>query len=152
MLPMKFNIFFDHVFCNFVTDGPSKISVFPKLASPQLSFNFRVHLKYFSCRSAFKPFDYIRYRISWRKSQKYMYVILGYFHRLYFKLVNDSNFSKTSLHIFPDVTSQNPLAIFWSPNQMISGIIYRMTGSPYCHADTLNCFDIFLKDNVSSPL
>ena len=145
------NIFLDNIFCPFISNCSNKISILPKFTSSKFFLHFRIPLKYLPCSFTFKSLHYFRDRIPRWKTQKYMNMILCYFHCLYFKLITDGNLPKTIFYKFLDITSQYPFSVFGSPNQMISCIIYRMTCSPYCHAINLEYFNNFLKDNVSSP-
>ena len=145
------NVFLDNIFCHFISNCANKISIFPKFPSPQFFLNFRVILEYLLGRFTLKSLHYFRYRIPRWKTQKYMNMVLCYFHSLYFKLIGDGYFFKTFFKKFSDITSQYPFSVFGSPNQMIPGIIYRMTCSSYGHAINLDYSNTFLKDNVSSP-
>jgi hypothetical protein len=109
-------LIFDHTCFCFVASTQSKTSVFPNLASSQHAFNFKGLLKYFSYRFSFKPVGRIRYRLSQRATQKDIRIIPGYFHRIYLKSINDRNFFKTSLHIFPSALSKILQATSRSPN------------------------------------
>ena len=142
------DIFLDYILGYFVPYCPHKVSIFPKFASPQVLFNFWKHLKYPSCRSAFKALNYLRYRITRRKPQKYMHMLFGYFHLIYFKLVGLSDFLKTFSNEISKITPQYPFTISMSPYQMIPGIVYRMTRPLDCHADILIDLKPLLKDAV----
>ncbi len=47
------NIVLDHLFVAVRANGGDEISFAPKLATPQVSFDFRAGFEYFSCRDAF---------------------------------------------------------------------------------------------------
>jgi hypothetical protein len=150
-MSMVLDIFFDHICGHLVPYRSGKVSIFPKFAPPKFLFNLRKYLKNPSGGLSLQTLDNLRNRISRCKSQKYMYMILGNFHRLYFKFIGYGNFFKTFFNKIPNVASQYPFAIFGRPYQVVARIIYRMTRSSDGHAEILIDFQSFLKDDVSSP-
>jgi len=65
---------------------------------------------------------------------KYMHMICGNLHRVYFKFMMLGYLPKYFSCSFPYFSSQYPLAIFRCPNQMIFGIIHCMACSFKSHA------------------
>jgi len=148
---MVLDIFFDKIFCYFVSHCSSKVTIFPKFASPQFLFYIRENLENLSCRSSLESLHYLRDRISRWKSQKYVHMILSNFHCLYLKFIRRRNLFENCLNKFPKISPQYPFPIFRGPYQMVSCIVHRMTGSFNGHANILIDLNPILKDDVSSP-
>lgn len=151
MILMILNIFSDYIFRYLIAHCANKISIFPKFTTPQLFLDFRIIPENLSCRFPLQPLHHFSYRISRRKSQKKVNMVLSYLHYFYLKFITKPYLFKTRLYKFSYITSQYPFSIFGSPYKMISRIIYGMTRSFDRHATSLSNLEILLKDNVSSP-
>lgn len=138
MFVMVLNIFFNQLFGYFISNSSYKIPVFPKLTAPQLTLHFGKLLKDLACRYAFKILDNLGYRISWWESQKYVNMILGYFHRFNFQIVNSGYTIKAISDEISEITPKYPFAIFRGPNQVVASVVYSMAGSFDRHAVIVN--------------
>ena len=152
MILMILYVFLDHVFGHFVSNSAGKVAIFPKFSSSQFLFDLRISLEDCSCRCPFQPLDNSRYRIFRWKSQEDMYVILSNLHLFYLKIIAYGDLCDALLNKIPQISSQYPFAVFWSPHYVVSCVVYGMGCALNGHAYTLSHFTTNLKDNVSSPL
>jgi hypothetical protein len=134
------NMLSGNIVCYLISNCANKISIFLKLTSPQLFLQFGMPLKYMPRGFTFLYFHYFRIRKQWWKTQKYMNMILCYFHHLYFRFIADGNLPKAIFYTFSNITYQYPFSVLWSLFQMISGIIGRMSASPYGHIINVSVF------------
>jgi len=124
------NIFLNYLSSYFIPYCSGKIPIFPKFPTPKLLPYFRMFLKNYTSTYALQHPHYLGNAIPRWKRQKYMNMILPYFHRINLKTMITRYFLKYILQSFPNIPSKNPFSIFWSPYQMILCIIYCMT-SPF---------------------
>jgi len=89
--------------------------------------------KYHTCTDTLHYSHNLGYAVSRRKRQKYVHMILCYFHRIYLKPVVNGNLFKYAPHSLLYVSSKYPLPILRSPYQMIFRVIYSMWCSFDCH-------------------
>jgi len=132
---MIFNISFNNVTSHAVSDGASEITVFPQLSRPQAVLQRRKRAEQFPSTDAFDDPNYLPDRTLWGKRQQDMNMFSTDFHLNEFKIIFLTYFADQLFRTFPDlVVLKDFLSIFRTPNQVIAGIIYRMTRSLCCHA------------------
>ena len=133
------------------TPCPIKISLFLKMTSPELLFNFRKFLENLTIRNAFQNSNYSGNRISRWKRNQYVNMILRYLTSLYFKIKMTCNFIKKLFYPRANFINEDLFSIFRAPNQMIFSFINRMTCSSQGHAVILWAKHIFLKSYGNKP-
>ena len=133
-MSLIFNIFPYYVSGDFITYTPDKISIAPKLPSPQLLPQFREFLEHFSSRYALQYLNYLRRRVLRWRFYKYMHVVFHHFHRVYMKLILVSNPPKYLFQILPNIAIQYIFPILRYPDQVILNIINSVLCSSYAHA------------------
>ena len=125
-MSLIFYIFLNHFCRHLIPYCAHKVSVFPKLASPQFSFHLRVSVKYLFCANTFQRSHYPSYRILRRYARKYMDMVFCHLYPFYLTV---SRFQYLTKHFFrqcPDFSLQYPLAIFSCPYQVVFRVIYCM--------------------------
>ena len=136
---MIFNIFLNNVTSHAISDGTCEIAVFPQLPRPQSVLQRREHAEQFPGTDAFDDSNHLPNRMLWRKRQQNMNMLSTYFHLNEFKIIFFTYFADQLFRTFPDlVVVKDFLSIFRAPNQVIAGIINRMTRSLYCHAQLIS--------------
>jgi hypothetical protein len=133
LFAMVFNIISDHLCGYFVANCSSKISVFPKLSTPQLFLYIRMFLKYCTGTDALEHPYHLGYGIPRGKGQKDMDMVLCGLKGIDLKLVVYGNLLKDLFRSFSQSSTQDPLSIFRSPYQMVFRVIDRMAGSLQFH-------------------
>jgi hypothetical protein len=128
------NIFPDNFCGYFVANGAGKISIFPKLSSPQLFLYFRVLREYGADTDALQHSYHLGDTISGRKRQKNMDMVFCDLKGIYLKIMILGYLFKYLFYSISDVCSQDPLSVFRDPHQMVFGIIDCMAGSFKLHA------------------
>src|SRR3974390_1521777 len=126
---MILNILPDYLCRYFVSYGSGKISVFPKFSTPKLLLYFRVFSKYHACADALQHAYNFGYTIARWKRQKYVHMVLSYFHRIYRISMVHGYFFKYLLYPILYVSSEYPFPILRCPDQMIFRVIYGMRRS-----------------------
>jgi len=134
---MMLYIFSYNIVRNLFSNCSIEISLFPKVSSPKLFFNFWELFKNFTTRYAFDYPNHSRYRVSWGKRNQYVNVIFRYFTSIYFKIKMTCYFKKKLLYSWLNFFFKDLLSVFRTPNQMIFGFINRMACSFYIHAAIL---------------
>jgi len=66
-----------------------------------------------------------------------MHVVLGYLHRINLDVMVRCDLAEYLGYSLLDITSQDPLAILWSPHKMVFGIVDCMARTLYRHACSL---------------
>lgn len=132
-MPMIVHIFLNHFRCYFIPYSSHKISIFPKLPSPQLPLHLRMPPEYFLRTNTFECPHYLSYKILWWYASKYMDMILRHLYLLYLTVSCFQYLSKQFFRQFPNLILQYPLAILRCPYQMIFCIIYCMAYTSQTH-------------------
>ena len=126
---MILNILPDYLCRYFISYGSGEISVFPKLSTPKLFLHFRIFSKDHARADTLQHAYNFRYTIARWKRQKYVNMVLSYFHRIYRKSMVYGYFFEYLPYPFLYVSSKHPLPILWSPYQMVFRVVYGMRGS-----------------------
>ena len=126
---MILNILPDYLCRYFISYGSGEISVFPKLSTPKLFLHFRIFSKDHARADTLQHAYNFRYTIARWKRQKYVNMVLSYFHRIYRKSMVYGYFFEYLPYPFLYVSSKYPLPILWSPYQMVFRVVYGMRGS-----------------------
>ena len=134
MFTMVFNIFPNHICCDFITHCANKIAIFSKFPAPQLFLYLRMFIKYYAGTDALQHPCHSGNGVPRWKGQKDMNMVLSYLKSIYLKIMILGYFLKYLFCSISDVTSQNPFSIFRGPHQMIFGVIDRMAVSFQFHA------------------
>ena len=129
MFTMILNILPDYLCRYFISYGSGEISVFPKLSTPKLFLHFRIFSKDHARADTLQHAYNFRYTIARWKRQKYVNMVLSYFHRIYRKSMVYGYFFEYLPYPFLYVSSKYPLPILWSPYQMVFRVVYGMRGS-----------------------
>jgi hypothetical protein len=133
-MPMILYIVLNCITGYFVPNSSDKISVFPKLTTPKLSFNLRIFPKNLLRTHTFDNSYNITYRISRRNTREYMNVILTDLQLHNLTVSYCQNLLKQLANCFPYFAFKNKLPIFRCPHQMISRIVNCMAQTFYAHA------------------
>lgn len=137
---MEPNVLPDDFSGHFIPHRPNKVSVFPKLSTPQLLFHAREISSNNLGAHRFKHLNHPSNGIFGRKREKEMDMIFSDLHLGNFKTMVVGNFLKHFMHSAPDRFIEHPFSIFGSPHQMIFCIINAVTCSLEAHAPTLPNF------------
>ena len=151
LITMIVNIALDQIRCNLISNRPCEIPVPPKFPSPQFLLYLRKFLKHYSRRDAFQYSYHVRYRISRRKTQKYMNVIRSHPHLLNLKLMTLTYFTKYLFHSITYIFPLNPFSIFGRPDQMVLCVVNRMCRPSDCHAILISYSICLWQTHLSSP-
>ncbi len=126
---MILNILPDYLCRYFISYGSGEISIFPKLSTPKLFLHFRIFSKDHARADTLQHAYNFRYTIARWKRQKYVNMVLSYFHRIYRKSMVYGYFFEYLPYPFLYVSSKYPLPILWSTYQMVFRVVYGMRGS-----------------------
>jgi hypothetical protein len=148
---MIFDVTPDQIRCNFIPHPPCKISVLPKLSSPQLFLHLRKPLKNLTRRYTLQHSNHMGYRVPRRKIQKYMDMIWRYSQLLNLKPMVRRNVRKDFSDLPPNIFSLNPFSVFGRPYQVIFRVVNRMCTPPNCHAALISYFFCLWQTHLSSP-
>ena len=133
-IAMMNNIFLNNVTSHAISDGTCEIAVFPKLPRPQSVLQRRKRAEQFPCTDAFDDSNHLPDRTLWGKRQQDMNMLNTDFHLNELKIIFFTYFTDQLFRTVPDlVVVKDFLSIFRAPNQVIAGIINRMTRSLNCH-------------------
>ena len=152
LILMISNISLDQIRGDFVPHRPNKISILPKLSSPQLLLNLRIFLKYLTRRNTLQHPYHLGYRIPRRETQKNMDVVRGYPHFLNLKPMMFRHIPKYLFYLRPYIFLLNPFPIFRCPYQMIFGVVNRMRCSPNSHEGSYTIFSLPSADAPFIPV
>ena len=147
-----FDIFPYHIIGDLLTNCSKKISLFPKMTSPEFFLYFWKFFKNLTARYTFQnPYDF-RNGIPWWKRNQNMNMVFGNFAAVDFKIkmtryLNEKFFNPRSYFL-----CQYFFPVFRAPDQMILCFINRMACSFQCHAVTLIGKHPFLKPHGKSPM
>ena len=122
---MILNILPDYLCRYFISYGSGEISVFPKLSTPKLFLHFRIFSKDHARADTLQHAYNFRYTIARWKRQKYVNMVLSYFHRIFRKSMVYGYFFEYLPYPFLYVSSKYPLPILWSPYQMVFRVCIR---------------------------
>jgi hypothetical protein len=117
-----------------IPNGSDKISIFPKLPTPQFSLYLWISQKDLLCTNAFENSHHLTNRISGWYRCKYMDMIFRYFHFLNFTVSCFQYLFKELLNRISQLFFQYPLAIFGCPHKMVSCVVHCMAHSFDGHA------------------
>ena len=140
LISMILNISLDQICGDSVPHRPDKISILPKLSSPQLLLNLWVFLKYLTRRNTLQHPHHLGDRILRRKTQKNMDVVRRYPHLLNLKPMMLRHIQKDLFYLCPNIFPLNPFSIFRCPYQMIFGVVNRMRCPPDSHEGSYTTF------------
>ncbi len=133
------NILRDNVPSHPVSDCPGKVPVFPYLPAPQPSLQTRELAEQPSPAQAFYDSHHFPYRATRRKRYQKMDMFLPEFHFQNLDIVRFAYFPNHLFRSFPDLLPIEDLfPILRAPNQMVGGVVDRMTRPPQCHPRTLS--------------
>ena len=113
MFTMILYILSDYFSRYLIAYGPGKIPIFPKLTTPKMFLYLWMLTKNQTRTDTLHYSHNLGYAISRWKRQKYVHMILCYFHRIYLKPMIDSNLFKYTSHALLYVSPQYPLPILW---------------------------------------
>ena len=131
-------VFAYHSRCQFIAYCSGEISIFPEFSSPQPILHFRVFSKSRSRTQALEPRHYLRDgKARWKRTE-YMNMVCADFHLFYCYIVAFSYLLKQFSYSGLNIASQNVLAIFWRPYEVILRIVNSVRGSSYNHAAIIN--------------
>lgn len=132
---MMFDIFINDLPSQPVSDCTSEVAVFPKLARPKPFLNPRELAEQFSRAYALYCSYHLTDRTLWWKRYQYMHMILRHFHFLYLKSILLAYFPNQLSRSFPYLLLHKyVLSIFWTPHQVVHGVVDRMTRPLQSHA------------------
>ena len=134
MFTMVFYIVSNDLCGYFIANCSDKISIFPKLSTPQFLFYFGVLLKYHTSADALEHPYYFGNRIPRWEGQKDVDMVFCNLKGIYLKIVMLGNLLKDLFHSLSNIISQDPFSVFRGPYQMIFRIIDRMSSSFQYHA------------------
>jgi hypothetical protein len=138
-IAMMHNIFLYNVTSHAIPDGTCEISVFPQLPRPQSVLQRRKHAEQFPGTDAFDDSNHLTDRTLWGKRHQDMNMLNADFHLNELKIIFFTYFADQLFRMFPDLVAlKDFLSILRAPNQMIAGIINRMTRSLNCHAQLIS--------------
>ena len=128
----------DNVPSHPVSDCPGKVPVFPYLPAPQPSFQARELAEQAPPAQAFYDSHHFPNRATRRKRDQKMDMFLPEFHFQNLNIVRLADFPDHLFRSFPDLLLiEDLLPILRAPNQMVGGVVDRMTRPPQCHPCTL---------------
>ena len=151
LIMMIFDVTLDQIRRHLIPHCSDKISVLPKLSSPQLPLHFRKFFKHFTCRNTLQHPYYLGNRISWRKTQEQVHMVRRHPHFLNLKPMALRNLRKYLSYSPPYITSLNPFPVLGCPHQMIFRIVNRMSSSSDCHAFDISHLICLWQTHLSSP-
>jgi hypothetical protein len=129
------DISFDHVGGQLIPDRSRKVPIFPKLTFPEPFLNRWVLSKQLAGADTFQGSHYFADRIFRRERQKDMDMVFRYFHLLNVVIVFFSDLpEKLSCPLAQVLLREQVFPIFWTPYQMVLGVIDRVTRSSKRHA------------------
>ena len=123
----------DHFCGHFVAYRACKITVFPKLTTPQLTLDLRMLLENRARTQALQPRYDLRDRQLGREGTENVNMILAHFQLFDFNAVGQANFQQQSVHPFTHRTPKNLFAIFGRPHQMIRCVIHAVRTTSKSH-------------------
>ena len=148
---MIFDIPLDQICGHLVSHRPRKISILPKLPSPQLLLHLRKLIENLTPRYTLQHPNHVSYRIPRWKTQKYMNMIRSYFHLLNLKPMMRRNVRKDFSNSVSNIFSFNPLPVFRRPHQVVFRVVNRMCCSSDYHAALISHFICLWQTHLSSP-
>jgi hypothetical protein len=151
LIMMILDVLLDQIRSHLVSNRPRKISILPKLPSPQLLLHFWKLIKNLTRRYTLQHPNHVSYRIPRWKTQKYMNMIRSYSRLLDLKPMVRPNLRKDLSNPFPNIFSFNPFAVFWRPYQVVFRVVNRMCTPSDCHAGLISHFFCLWQTHLSSP-
>ena len=134
-----------HIISYLLSHCSIEIPLFPKMTSPQPLSHFGKFLKNLTARNALQNSNHSRNRISGRKRNQYVHMVLSYLTPVYLKIKMTCNLQKQLFYPRANFLSEDLFSILGAPNQMIFSFINRMACSSEAHAVILWGYHIFLK-------
>ena len=149
---MFFNIIPNHIIGDLFSNCSIKITLFPKMPSPELFLYFWKFFKNLTARYTFQNAHDFRNRVPRRKRKQNVNVFFGNFATVNFKIkmtryLNEKFFNPRAYFL-----TQYPFPVFRAPDQMILGFINRMACFFQWQAVTLIGKYPFLKPHGKSPM
>ena len=138
------NVFSDYVGFHLISYAPNEIAITPQLSSPKLFSQFRISLKYLSCRYAFHDLHYSRRSIPRRGFDKYMHMIFHHFHDVYVKFVLFGYSLENPFYVFSHLIVKNMLPVFGYPYHVVFNIIDSVFSTSHSHAVCYNSYSATL--------
>jgi hypothetical protein len=120
-----FNVLYDYFIC-YVTRACYKIATSPYMTTPKISVQALIFHHQFSGRFSFERLYQLTYRNVWRNRNKYMNMISRNMSLDNFCILGLTNFSDQISCSFSNFSTQNWLAVFGNPNNMVLQIINGM--------------------------
>jgi hypothetical protein len=121
------------------SDRPGKISVFPQFPAPQPLFQSRELAEQAPPTVALDDPHDLPYRSRWWKRYQKMDVLFLNFHFQNFDPVRLADLPDYLFRPFPDfLPLEDLLPVFWTPHQMIAGVVDRMTRPLDAHASFIS--------------
>ena len=134
LMTMITDIFSDNLSRHLIADRSDEIAIFPKFTTPKMFLYFRMLSENHTRTDTLQHPNNFRNAVTRGKRQKYMHVIVSYFHRVYLETMGICYLLKYLLHVLSYVSTKYPLPILRRPYQMIFCVINRMRCSLESHA------------------
>jgi len=132
---MMHDIFENHVTSQPVSDGPSKISVFLQLPRPQSLFQTGELAKQSPPAKTLDDPHHLPYRPRRRERNHHVDMLRLNFHLLNLKFILFTDLLDHLFRSFPDLLPlKDILPVFRTPDQMVNGVVDRMTRPLQRHA------------------
>lgn len=136
---MMLYIFLNNVTSYAVSYRLRKVSVFPKLSRPQPALQRGERAEQFSRTDAFNNPHHLADRTFWGKRHQDMNMFNHHFELYDFKTIILTYLSDQLFRSFFDIFAlKDFLSIFRTPNQVVAGIVNRMTRSFDRHASLIS--------------
>ena len=141
-MTMITDIFPDNFSRHLIADRPGEITIFPEFTAPKMFLYLRMFSENDTSTNTLQHPDNFRNAVTRGERQKYVHVIVSYFHRVYLETVGICYLLENLLHALSYVSTKYPLPILRCPYQMIFRIIHRMGCSLESHALNITYFSL----------
>src|SRR5271157_2290939 len=141
-MTMITNIFPDDFSRHLIADRSDEIAIFPKLTAPKMFLYLRMLSENYTSTDTLQHPNNFRNAVTRGKRQKYVHVIVSYFHHVYLETVGICYLLENLLHALAYVSTKYPFPILRCPYQMIFRIIHRMGCSLESHALNISYYSL----------
>jgi hypothetical protein len=131
------DIFSDHIRRHWVSNCAHEVPIFPEFPAPQLLPDLGILAKHRPRTQTLEPRDDLRDRVAWGERAQDMDVIFTDFHFLDRHFVMLGDLTEPFRHLAAQLPTQDFLAVFRRPDQVVLGIVDGVGGSPDDHAAIL---------------
>ncbi len=129
------NVPLDNFPSHSLSDCPHEISIMPQLPRPQSPFQSRELAKQTYRTLALDDSDYLAYRLGRRKRYQNMHMFLHNFQLHNLKSIVLTYLLNQLFRSFPNLLPlKDILPVLWTPDQMVTRVVDRMTRPLYAHA------------------